>query len=388
MCVEESAPDRLRLLLRDKKNHHYSLDASVLETVLVAYVVAAMFDDALYCLRNCARPAVLTVYQAEHVLSCMPQNLRNSSAYTAADMIAHLCVATDFDPPTHRSYFLRIVRGISLEFLEEAMAARDRICSSPCERLVRAGLCIVDARLERGKKASEIVVFPGDQLGCFVPENDQRGIAAGDAVSLLPYAGPYPMSAESLDRNMIEATVINMNPMVLRLQDKTNAALLAMLTEPLEGNVYRIDKLANRMGFNRQLAAAVAICNPVADSKVRDTRRPCPELIKAITAMDESIVSLMRQSKVGMLPKGQLTSTAALCAEAIPWSVEDEGESFDREASRASARLALEKYNVLEGLNASQRLAVEGSMTNRLTLIQGTTRRSFEPLVRCLLDAT
>jgi hypothetical protein len=104
--------------------------------------------------------------------------------------------------------------------------------------------------------------------------------------------------------------------------------------------------------------------------------------------MDESIVSLMRQSKVGMLPKGQLTSTAALCAEAIPWSVEDEGESFDREASRASARLALEKYNVLEGLNASQRLAVEGSMTNRLTLIQGTTRRSFEPLVRCLLDAT
>jgi hypothetical protein len=371
-CVEQSDPDSLRVLLRDKKNHQFYLEPSVLETVMVAYVVAAMFDDALYCLRNCARPAALSIHQAEHILSCMPQNLRNSSAYTAADMIAQLCVVTDFDPPTHRSYFLRIVRGISLEFLEEATSARDRICSSPCERLVRTSLCVVDARLERGKKPTEIVVHPGDQLGCFVPENDQRGIAAGDAVSLLPYAGPYPMSAESLDRNMIEATVINTNPMVLRLHDKMNASLLAMLTEPSEGNVYRIDKLANRMGFNRQLSAAVAICSPISDSKARDYRRPCPELIKAITAMDENIVSLMRQPKASVLPKGQLTSTAALCAEAIPWSVEDEGDTFDQDASRAAARLALDKYDVLEGLNASQQLAVEGAMTNRLTLIQGT----------------
>ena len=371
LCVERSQPDELRALLRDKHNHSYWLEDSVLEVVLTAYVVAAMFDDALYCLRNCTRPAVLSVHQAEHILSCLPQNLRNSSAFTAADMISQLCVATEFNPATHRSYFLRIVRGISLEFLEEATSARDRICTAPCERLVRAGLCVVDARLQRGKKASELVVLPGDQLGCFVPEGDQRGIAAGDAVSLLPYAGPYPMSAESLDRNMIEATVTNTNPMILRLQDKTNASLLAMLIDPAEGNVYRVDKLANRMGFNRQLAAAVAICTPAADNGARDYRRPCPELVKAITAMDENIVSLMRQSKNGVHPKGQLTSTAELCAEAIPWSVEDEGESFDPEASRAAARMALEKYGVLEGLNASQQLAVEGATTNRLTLVQG-----------------
>jgi len=370
LCVESGDPVAMRQLLRHSSNAHFCLEASVLETVMKAYVMAALFDDALYCLRNCALPATLNTYQTERILQCLPQNLRNSSAYTAADMINALCVATDFDnDPQRRTWFLRIVRGISLEFLEEATSARDRICSASCERLVRSGVCVVDAQLKRGKKPSELIVLPGEQLGCFVPESvEQRGIASGDAVSILPYAGPYPMSAESLDRNMIEATVTNTNPMVLRLQDKLNASLHAMLTDPAEGNVYRIDKLANRMGFNRQLTAAVAIATP-SDTKTRDVRRPCPQLVKAITAMDESIDRVMRQSKGGHLPRGELTSTAALCAQAIPWSVEDENE-MDEDAVRSWARLALDKYGYLEGLNASQRLAVEGAITNRLTLVQ------------------
>jgi hypothetical protein len=230
---------------------------------------------------------------------------------------------------------------------------------------------VVDARLKKGKKPTELLVQAGEQLGVFVPDSmETRGIQAGDAVSLLPYAGPYPMSAESLDRNMIEATVTNTNPMVLRLQDKTNVELHTMLTEPVEGNVYRIDKLANRMGFNRQLSAAVAIASPIGENKTRDPRRPCPELIRAITAMDENIDRVMKQSAGGFF-KGELTSTAALCAQAVPYSHEDESEDADLDAFRMASRLALDKYGALEGLNASQRLAVEGAATNRLTLVQG-----------------
>ena len=85
--------------------------------------------------------------------------------------------------------------------MEEATSARDRICSAHCERLVRTGQCVVDAQLVRGRRDTELVVKPGYQLGVFIPEiMDSRGIQAGDAVSILPYAGPYPMSAESLDR--------------------------------------------------------------------------------------------------------------------------------------------------------------------------------------------
>jgi len=390
-CVERSDPDAMREILHDKYNHNFALDKVVLETVMKAYVMAAMFEDALYCLRNCTLPGTLTTDQTERILQCLPQNLRNSSAYTAADMINALCIATEFDSPTSRTYFLRIVRGISLEFLEEVTSARDRICSAPCERLVRSAVCVVDARLKRGKKPTELVVDAGDQLGIFVPDSmENRGIQAGDAVSILPYAGPYPMSAESLDRNMIEATVVNTNPMVLRLQDKANAGLYALLTENVEGNVFRIDKLANRMGFNRQLSAAVAIASPLGDTAIRDVRRPSPQLRKAITAMDENIERVMNQS--GGMFKGEMTSTAALCSQAAPWNYEEESEDpADQEGARAASRLALEKFGALEGLNASQRLAVEGAVTNRLTLVQGPPGtgmfiRSIPIVVRLILS--
>jgi len=205
-------------------------------------------------------------------------------------------------------------------------------------------------------------VDPGHQLGVFVPDSmENRGIQAGDAVSILPYAGPYPMSAESLDRNMIEATVTSTNPMMLRLQDKTNAQLYNMLTEAVEGNVYRIDKLANRMGFNRQLAAAVAMAAPLDNA----LRRPSPELIQAITAMDENMV----MNNLSATRSQEMTSTAALCSQPVAWNEQDQGD--DADCVKDASRLALERHGALEGLNASQALAVEGAATNRLTLVQG-----------------
>jgi len=389
-CIELSDPDGIRALLHHKRNHSYALNGDILEMLLKAYVVAAMFEDALYCLRNCTLPGTLRIEQTEKILQCMPQNLRHSSAFVAADMINALCIATEFEKAVHRTYFMRIVRGIALEFLEEATTARDRICSVSCERLVRSGDCVVDARLKRGKRVTEIVVDPGYQLGVFVPDvMENRGIQAGDAVGILPYAGPYPISAESLDRNMIEATVTGIQPMVLRLQDKTNASLYVTLTEPVEGNVYRVDKLANRMGFNRQLAAVVTFCTP--SQRIEngstivhryDNRRPATALIKAVTAMDENIDKVMilggnisRESQLH-----EWTSTASLCSSAVPWNSTDDSDSDcfssykprgDEDALRDAARLALVKYRALEGLNISQQMAVEGAATNRLTLIQG-----------------
>lgn len=203
---------------------------------------------------------------------------------------------------------------------------------------------------------------------------------------IVPYAGPYPMSAESLDRNMIEATVTNAQPLVLRLQDKGNADLHQMLIDPVENNVYRIDRLANRMGYNRQLSAALAVASPLEkdgdDCYVVDRRRPSPALIRAITAMDENIDRVMMKGgnfnpHAGNLGSGDLTSTAAICSQAIPWDISEdsfrEDYSLDllQDTLREESLLALEKYGALEGLNASQSLAVKGAASNRLTLVQG-----------------
>lgn len=57
--------------------------------------------------------------------------------------------------------------------------------SAPCERLVRSAQCVVDARLRRGKKPTDLVVQPGHQLGVFIPDTlENRGIQAGDAVGI------------------------------------------------------------------------------------------------------------------------------------------------------------------------------------------------------------
>ena len=62
---------------------------------------------------------------------------------------------------TRRTYVMRILRGVALEFLEEATSVRDsRICSFPCERLVRLPVCVVAAKIRRGKKATELIVLP------------------------------------------------------------------------------------------------------------------------------------------------------------------------------------------------------------------------------------
>jgi hypothetical protein len=161
-----------------------------------------------------------------------------------------------------------------------------------------------------------------------------------------------------------------------------------MLTEDVEGNVYRIDKLANRMVYNRQLSAAVAIASPLekilanSSSPQFDMKRPSPELIRAITAMDENIDLSLINGDVSRKQNrdcSKLTSTAELCAQAVPFFVSDEsgyddnGDKmyYDQESIRDQAHLALSKYGSFDGLNASQRLAVEGAVTNRLTLIQG-----------------
>ena len=43
-----------------------------------------------------------------------------------------------------------------------------------------------------------------------------------------------------------------------------------MLTQPLKGDVYRIDKLVNRMDFNRQLSTAVSIALPLEQDNLKN----------------------------------------------------------------------------------------------------------------------
>ena len=64
-----------------------------------------------------------------------------------------------------------------MEFWEEVTSACNRLCSERCERVVRSAVCVIDATLRRGMKASELVVVPGNQLWVFVTDTlENRGI--------------------------------------------------------------------------------------------------------------------------------------------------------------------------------------------------------------------
>ena len=98
-----------------------------------------------------------------------------------------------------------------------------------------------------------------------------------------------------------------------------------------------------------------------------------------ITAMDEHIDRVMMAGGYVHTDNqgndASLTSTATICSQSVPFSFSDLPScGFDecsQEAFRAESLIALDKYGTLEGLNSSQCLAVQGAVSNRLTLVQG-----------------
>lgn len=85
----------------------------------------------------------LSIWQSEGLLICLPQNIRGGSPYELLELIDNLasCTQFGFDNKKQdnressmikgedvRNYWCRIVRGICLEFIEEALSCRDRLC--------------------------------------------------------------------------------------------------------------------------------------------------------------------------------------------------------------------------------------------------------------------
>ncbi len=68
---------------------------------------------------------------------------------------------------------------------------------------------------------------------------------------------------------------IQQNNTPINLKQKNCLRLVRILTDNVKGNIYRINKLANCMGFTHQLTAAVSVVSPPQNSKQSDQRLPC-----------------------------------------------------------------------------------------------------------------
>jgi len=180
------------------------------------------------------------------------------------------------------------MRWAILELLEEAEAALASIASTPPASRVRAGKCVYMCSLSNGQKAGEVVVSGGEdgsgsdarrtmQPGDIVVvsrvetsnSSSSSGIGIGSSSSSYGSGGSSSSSSSSSSAPCIrvEAEVKVASPLVLEpVGDKARGALL--LTSSSSSGpakpLWRVDKLANAVQFERALTAVRIVASAAA----------------------------------------------------------------------------------------------------------------------------
>jgi hypothetical protein len=133
---------------------------------------------------------------------------------------------------------------------------------------------------------------------------DQRGLLPGDAVGLSPYPPRGNAQDDTIECEVASTPNSNLQPSKRR--SRMSASLLqvkmaahgTLVVKPCTGGAsqllhpgqqWRVDKLANRVSFSRQLVAARVVTSTAAGvgqqlSKVEATTRPNEYLIAALIA--------------------------------------------------------------------------------------------------------
>jgi len=182
------------------------------------------------------------------------------------------------------------MRWAILELLEEAEAALASIASAPPASRVRAGKCVYMCSLSNGQKAGEVVVSGGeDGSGSDARRTMQPGdivvvsrvesgsssstssglIGSNSSSSISSYGGSGSSSSSSSSSApciRVEAEVKVASPLVLEpVGDKSRGAQL--LTSSSSGPakpLWRVDKLANAVQFERALTAVRIVASAAA----------------------------------------------------------------------------------------------------------------------------
>ena len=168
------------------------------------------------------------------------------------------------------------MRWAILELLEEAEAALASIASTPPASRVRAGKCVYMCSLSNGQKAGEVVVSggedgsgsdarrtmqPGDIVVVSRVETSNSSSSSGIGI------GSSSSSSSSAPCIRVEAEVKVASPLVLEpVGDKARGALL--LTSSSSSGpakpLWRVDKLANAVQFERALTAVRIVASAAA----------------------------------------------------------------------------------------------------------------------------
>jgi len=363
--LQTHSPSTLRSILLDPaytdpildpttSNNKLYLETNTIEHLSRALLTAALFDLATLLLTHYCPPNKLKLRQSEGILLCLPQNIRSASPYSILEYLSVLGNCTYFTNDAVRQYWCRVVRGICLEFIEEAITCRDRLCSSPVRLLQQLNMVLYPVVLVPHKTKALVytTVVSGNYPQQQQQESGQRGWVSGDAIGILPFADGAVVNAAALDQYLIEGTILSVSTKYGRgegeescryVQFKVNQKIPEEWIE--EQMEVRVDKLANRMGFIRLLSAVCTIC------------APAPAIAAGSSAVEQHENELISPELVRILTSPPSSSIAKLCSDP-PKAVNPIALSFKPEDTHSR-------------LNPSQRAAVLGALHRTLTLIQG-----------------
>jgi hypothetical protein len=410
------------------------------DMMLPALIRESAFDRAMDVVRvdagSNSQSLISPTILGRHLLH-LPQYASADGAYNFIDEATTVAFAATPEPQLGE-FFRRQCLGIALEFIEEASSAlaavgeiqregdRQRPNSSALERMGKAKTGI---RLSPGVKKGELMCNSPATSGSYGGSNDfVRGLQSGDTVGLMLMSqhqhfithvspdgatnmggggagGSSEDNIRALGKLMVEASVVNINPLVIK-------PLLPRDTVRLQGASarsggiaeWRVDKLANRTSYNRQLKAIATIVESAATGDgSRDETGYIPlggqgaghHLPPWRTVSENEKKQKKGKGRPAEWPAWQIARAIALparysfeplggaggAATAGIWGLNPQQlcaqactsmRGFPMQGPPQAPRgMSMPRDHPMVGLNSSQQHALSLATTQRLTLVQG-----------------
>ena len=403
----EQQRDATRITNAVARARHYSvrLDRKTLQLIMedLAKMGASTIIDEMRNVVNLRdHDTTLTVSGVHQILLHLPQCqfVSPSNAADIVDLCVSICQFARGNRTT-KEYFRTRARWCVLEFFGEAAGVLENIQRHNPSLLARQGKAVIGCMAEKAKKGSEVCFQGGDNGG----GQARRQLSTGDSVRVSRYkrqesvvartslagtsgaggggGGGSSVTAAEIEKvEVYEGEVVVERPLILKFLSKTaSAAILgtarsssssssssSLSTSP---TLWRIDKMANRVSFTREMSALTLLTTNDAD----DTRshgngggnkgRPCDHIVRAV--VDSVEVGECSGGGGGGGGGGgdevlRGAALAAVCAQ--PCLHPETGRPLRNNATTMSQGPTAQ-------LNLSQRRALEAATTQSLTLVQG-----------------
>ena len=300
----------------------------------------------------------ITLKQFTQILMAFPQR---ANPIDAMEVLNAMEPMINYESKSVAKYHFHFARLIIQEFLEEALQTLDRIANAPAFGLQESGLAAMDIIIEplRGKNGQLVLTIPplGAELQRALLKGDTLLLSRTGATDRSLTLGELPTGSRGFDdgatrsrsggyhaETEFEAEIVtSANRVTVKL-----VGVNADTAATVRGGGWRIDKLANRTSFHRQLKAMEDMME-----------------VKQSTGQKASVDVNIRDTLIAGWDGNKANH------KAIPDMCEANLAEHMHIATRQKMIDQAKDIPAMQHMNQSQIDALMAALFNRITLIQG-----------------